>query len=73
MHLLRRLCTRGAMCVLAVAAGARHSCAIGDGRVVCWGNNAYGQFGIGSVHDRGADAAPFIPVDLGGGRAGPRQ
>lgn len=63
------LCTRGATCVLAVAAGARHSCAIVGGQIECWGNNAYGQLGIDSTQDRGADPAPFTPVDLGGGRA----
>jgi alpha-tubulin suppressor-like RCC1 family protein len=70
------LCTRGATCALAVAAGARHSCAVvgnpeassGAGQIRCWGNNAYGQLGIDSTTGRGADGAPFIPVDLGAGR-----
>ncbi len=47
------LCTRGVTCALAVAAGARHSCAVvgspasspGGGQIQCWGNNAYGQLG----------------------------
>jgi alpha-tubulin suppressor-like RCC1 family protein len=39
------LCTRGATCVVAVASGARHSCAIRGPAVTCWGNNSYGQLG----------------------------
>jgi len=62
------LCTRGATCALAVAAGARHSCAIAGGQIECWGNNAYGQLGIDSTQNRGGDAVPFTPVDLGGAR-----
>jgi len=63
------LCTRGATCVLDVAAGARHSCAVVGADVECWGNNSYGQLGIGSVQSRGADGTPFVAVDLGGRRA----
>lgn len=29
----------------AITAGARHTCAIADGRVLCWGRNAEGQLG----------------------------
>src|SRR5882672_1961187 len=47
------LCTRGAACVLAVAAGARHSCAVSGGLVECWGNNRYGQLGVAGAQDRG--------------------
>jgi len=71
------LCTRGATCALAVAAGARHSCAVvgssvrsaGGSQIQCWGNNAYGQLGIDSTTGRGADGASFVPVDLGAGRS----
>lgn len=32
----------------AIAAGARHTCAIGtDNKIYCWGNNSYGQLGLG--------------------------
>ena len=34
---------------IALAAGSKHTCAIlHDGSVKCWGNNAYGQLGIGN-------------------------
>jgi alpha-tubulin suppressor-like RCC1 family protein len=63
------LCTRGATCLLGVAAGERHSCAIVGSEVECWGNNSYGQLGIGSTQDLGGNAAPLVPVDLGGRQA----
>jgi alpha-tubulin suppressor-like RCC1 family protein len=62
------LCTRGATCVTALAAGAQHSCAVAGGQVQCWGDDAYGQLGIGSVEGRGADQTPFAAVALGDGR-----
>lgn len=33
--------------VTAISAGGQHSCAIADGHVYCWGNNATGQLGNG--------------------------
>jgi len=58
---------------IAVAAGQGHSCAIlGDGRVKCWGNNAWGQLGLGTLSDRGDNPGEMgdqLPaVNLGTGR-----
>ncbi|NDE60145.1 MAG: hypothetical protein EB010_12155, partial [Acidimicrobiia bacterium] len=54
-------------------ADSEFSCAIDtQGRVKCWGRNAYGQLGIGAVDDRGNAAGEMgnsLPyVDLGTGR-----
>jgi len=35
--------------VSAIAAGALHTCAIADGDVWCWGDNSFGQLGLGTV------------------------
>ncbi len=55
---------------VAVAAGLYHTCAILDsGAVKCWGDNRFGQLGIGARGDRGAardDMGDQLPVvDLG--------
>ena len=34
-----------------VAAGGRHSCALRDGAVLCWGQNQGGQLGTGTRND----------------------
>jgi alpha-tubulin suppressor-like RCC1 family protein len=57
----------------AIAAGGDTTCAILlDGRVKCWGNNGYGQLGIGDTQARGDDpgemGAALPAVDLGTGR-----
>jgi alpha-tubulin suppressor-like RCC1 family protein len=58
--------------VESVAVGSIHTCALLEGgRVKCWGNNGYGQLGLGDTTTRGTqpgemgDALPF--VDLGTG------
>ncbi|HYF47574.1 MAG TPA: hypothetical protein VD926_15270, partial [Acidimicrobiales bacterium] len=41
---------------LSIAAGAVHTCALlDDFTVKCWGNNGFGQLGIGDAIDRGVD------------------
>ena len=57
----------------AIAAGANHTCALLDNaRVVCWGDNAYGQLGQGNmdnIGDRtGSTIAATPAIDLGTGR-----
>ena len=44
-----------------VAAGGTHSCArLDDGALKCWGQNTYGQLGLGDTKDRGDQ-----PEDMG--------
>ncbi len=51
---------------------ANHTCAIfEDGRMKCWGQNVFGQLGLGDTTDRGAspgqmgDDLPFVDVGTG--------
>jgi alpha-tubulin suppressor-like RCC1 family protein len=54
-----------------VSAGSLFSCAVAvDGRVLCWGSNAWGQLGDGSTTDRAAPSAVastrrFVRVSAG--------
>jgi alpha-tubulin suppressor-like RCC1 family protein len=57
----------------AIYAGLTHNCAILDrGEVKCWGNNSFGQLGLGDMVTRGDGAAAMgdgLPVlDLGAGQ-----
>jgi len=48
---------------VSVAAGAEHSCAVQeDGRVLCWGDNHFGQLGHGIREDHSFPPRP-VPVD----------
>ena len=58
---------------LAISTGMQHTCALlDDHRIKCWGENSYGELGLGDTRSRGAaasemgNALPF--VDLGTGR-----
>lgn len=57
----------------AIAAGGSHTCAVLlDGRVKCWGNNAFGQLGLEDSNSRGGAPAQMgakLPaVNLGTGK-----
>lgn len=57
----------------ALYVGAEHSCAVlNDGALKCWGENTYGQLGLGDTNDRGDEAGEMgdaLPaVNLGSGR-----
>ncbi len=61
------------LAVLSVSAGSNHSCAVLVGGLVkCWGENQYGQLGLGDTADRGdgpGEMGNSLPaVDLGAGR-----
>jgi len=55
---------------LSISAGGYHTCAVlDDGSVKCWGENYYGQLGLGDVEYRGDDIGEMgdnlTSVDLG--------
>jgi alpha-tubulin suppressor-like RCC1 family protein len=59
---------------VSIAAGSRHTCALLiDGSVKCWGNNDFGQLGLGDTDSRGDDVYEMgdylSPVFLGAGRS----
>jgi E3 ubiquitin-protein ligase HERC3 len=58
-----------------LALGARHSCAVlNDGSAVCWGDNTWGELGIGSTTSVGVSPGQMggnlQAVDLGAGNTG---
>lgn len=58
-----------------VVAGANHTCALlaDNATVKCWGNNSYGQLGLGhsnSIGDSAGEMATNPPLDLSGGGFG---
>jgi alpha-tubulin suppressor-like RCC1 family protein len=52
--------------VSAVSAGDNHSCAIERGKAFCWGDNSYGELGVGGI----AQSAVPVAVDASGVLAG---
>jgi alpha-tubulin suppressor-like RCC1 family protein len=61
-----------ATAVSSIALGARHSCVrFSTGQIKCWGQNTWGQLGLGDSSTRGDDlisVATTPLVNLGGGR-----
>jgi len=58
--------------VAELAAGSQHTCArFDDGRVKCWGENSFGQLGLGDTEARGDEAnemfddLPFVSLGTG--------
>ncbi len=50
--------------VITVASGAAHACALGGGRVHCWGENERGQLGTGRKADEWYPAVVALPDDV---------
>ena len=54
--------TKAAATTLAISAGYEHSCALeSDGSVLCWGDNAYGELGNGTVSPTQTPATALLP------------
>ncbi len=47
-----------------VATGAAHACALGRGRVFCWGQNEHGQLGTGRKAKESFPARVVLPPDV---------
>jgi alpha-tubulin suppressor-like RCC1 family protein len=54
---------RGLSGVTAIAAGARHACAVVDGRVHCWGANDRGQLGQASASQECVVGGETLPCE----------
>ena len=57
---------------MSIASGGFHTCTLRtDGRIVCWGQNTYGQLGIGNTTNVGTSPSQMgnnlQPVNLGAG------
>jgi cysteine-rich repeat protein len=56
--------------VAKIAAGDQHACALfHDGRLRCWGHNAYGKLGYGNLENIGDDEVPAAAGDVDVGEA----
>ena len=56
----------------AISSGGEHSCRLpGDGSLLCWGRNSYGQLGDGKVGHPDADPAAGHPGQARGGACRP--
>jgi alpha-tubulin suppressor-like RCC1 family protein len=58
--------------VESITAGQAHNCALSEqGKVICWGNNQFGQLGYGDTLNRGGTPQTqpnsLTPIDLGSG------
>lgn len=46
---------------ISVAAGTNSSCAVANGKIMCWGNNTYGQLGLGTTGSAPAGSDYKVP------------
>ena len=52
----------------AVAVGWDYGCAVVDGSVFCWGNNTFGELGIGDQRPNGQSNIAIPPTQVGAGK-----